>query len=46
MEKKVQDCDYVFGPLTTFQRRKEWICESRCRQVNVRLHLFAEFFCP
>ena len=29
-EKKVQECDYVFGSSTTFQRRKEWICESRC----------------
>ena len=45
-EKKVQDCDYVFGSSTTFQRRKEWICESRCRQVSVRLHVFAEFFRP
>ena len=24
----------------------EWICESRCRQVSVRLHVFAGFFCP
>ena len=48
MEKKVQDCNYVFGSLTTFQRRKEWICacESRCRQVSVRLHVSAGFFCP
>ena len=45
-EKKVQDCDYVFGLSTTFQRRKEWICESRCRQVSVRLHVFVGFFCP
>ena len=44
--KKVQDCDYVFRSSTTFQRRKEWICESRCRQVSVRLHVFAGFFCP
>ena len=44
--KKVQDCDYVFGSSTTFQRRKEWICESRCRQVSVRLHVFAGFFGP
>ena len=44
--KKVQDCDYVFGSSTTFQRRKEWICESRCHQVSVRLHVFAGFFCP
>ena len=36
--KKVQDCDYVFGSSTTFQRRKEWIWESRCGQVSVRLH--------
>ena len=26
--------------------RKEWICESRCRQVSVRLHVFAGFSCP
>ena len=43
-EKKVQECDYVFGSSTTFQRRKEWICESRCRQVSVRLRVFAGFF--
>ena len=24
----------------------EWICESRCRQVSVRLHVFAGFFLP
>ena len=35
-----------FGLSTRFQRRKEWICESRCRQVIVRLHVFARFFCP
>ena len=45
-EKKVQECDYVFGSSTTFQRRKEWICESRCRQVSVRLRVFAGFFYP
>ena len=45
-EKKVQDCDYVFGSSTTFKRRKEWICASRCCQVSVRLHVFAGFFCP
>ena len=45
-EKNVQDYDYVFGSSTMFQRRKEWICESRCRQVSVLLHVFAEFFCP
>ena len=42
--KKVQDCDYAFGSSTTFQRRKEWIWESGCRQVNDRLHVFAGFF--
>ena len=36
-KKKVQDCDYVFESSTTFQRKKEWICESRCRQVGDRL---------
>ena len=24
----------------------EWICESRCRQVSVHLHVFAGFFGP
>ena len=43
-KKSVQDYDCVFGSSTTFQRRKEWICESRCRQVSVRLHMFAGFF--
>ena len=42
--EKVQECDYVLGSSTTFQRRKEWICESRCRQVSVRLRVFAGFF--
>ena len=41
--EKVQDCDYIFRSSTTFQRRKEWICESRC-QVSYRLHVFAVFF--
>ena len=36
---------YVFGSSTTFQRRREWICESGC-QVSGRLHVFAGFFCP
>ena len=45
-KKKVQDCDYVFESSTTFQRKKEWICESRCRQVGDRLHVFARFFLP
>ena len=46
--KKVQDCDYMF--LGRRQRSREespeWICESRCRQVSVRLHVFAGFFDP
>ena len=42
--KKVQDCDYVFGSSTTFEIRKEWICESRCRQVSVRLHHYLRDF--
>ena len=45
-EKKVQDCYYVFGSSMTFQRRKEWICKSRCRQVSVYLHVFGGFFYP
>ena len=36
---------YVFGSSTTFQRRREWICESGC-QVSGRLHVFAGFFLP
>ena len=45
-KKKVQDRDYVFESSTTFQRKREWICESRCRQVGDRLHVFARFFLP
>ena len=29
-KKKLQDCDYVFGSSTTFQRRKEWMLSSKC----------------
>lgn len=43
---KVENCDYVFRSFTTFQRRKELILESRCRQVSVHLQVFGEFFCP
>ena len=39
MEKKVQDCDHVFCSSTMILRRKEWICESRCHQISVRLHV-------
>ena len=43
MEKKVQDCNYVFGSsTTTFQRRKKYNCESRC-QVIVYMYL-QDFF--
>ena len=35
-----------FRVMKTFLRRKEWIFESRCRQVSVRLHVFAGLFCP
>ena len=45
-EKRVQDVDYVFWSSTTFKRRKEWICESRCRQVSVHLRVFGGLFCP
>ena len=41
--EKVRDCDYIFRSSTTFQRRKEWICESRC-QVSDRLQVFAVYF--
>ena len=47
MEKKVQDCYYVFGSSMTFQRRKEWICKGRCcRQVSVHLYVFRGIFLP
>ena len=40
-KKMVQDCDHVFGPSTTFQRRKGFICESRCQcKWVIRLHAF------
>ena len=32
-----------FGSSMTFQRRKKWICESRC-QVSDRLQVFGYFF--
>ena len=43
--KKVQDGGYVFGSSKIFQRRKEWICESRC-QVSDHLHVLKGFVCP
>ena len=48
VEKKTFKVAIMFlGSSTTFQRRKEWICESRCLQVSVRLHAFAGvFFLP
>ena len=30
----------------TFQRTKEWICESNHKQVSDRLHVFAVFILP
>ena len=45
-EKKGSRLRLCFRVVDEFQRRKKWICESRCRQVSVRLHVFAGFFCP
>ena len=40
-EKKVQDCDYVFGSSTKFQRRMNGFVKADiCRQVSVCLHVF------
>ena len=40
-EKKVQDCDYVFGSSTRFQRRMNGFVKADiCRQVSVCLHVF------
>ena len=47
-KKKVQDCDYVFGSSTKFQRRMNGFVKADiCRQVSVCLHVFCGFFiCP
>jgi len=40
-KKKVQDCDYVFGSSTKFQRRMNGFVKADiCRQVSVCLHVF------
>ena len=40
-KKKVQDCDYVFGLSTKFQRRMNGFVKANvCRQVSVCLHVF------
>ena len=40
-KKKVQDCDYVFGSSTKFQRRmNEFVKADICPQVSVCLHVF------
>ena len=40
-KKKVQDCDYVFGSSTRFQRRMNGFVKADiCRQVSVCLHVF------
>ena len=40
-KKKVQDCDYVFGSSTKFQRRMNGFVKADiCRQVSVCLHAF------
>ena len=42
--KRFIDCDYAFSSSTRFQKRKEWICESKS-QASDRLQVFAGFFC-
>ena len=40
-EKKVQDCDYIFGSSTKFQRRMNGFVKADvCRQASVCLHVF------
>ena len=40
-KKRVQDCDYVFGSSTKFQRRMNGFVKADiCRQVSVCLHVF------
>ena len=40
-KKKVQDCDYVFGSSTKFQRRMNGFVKADiCRHVSVCLHVF------
>ena len=40
-KKKVQDCDYVFGSSTKFQRRMNGFLKADiCRQGSVCLHVF------
>ena len=39
--KKVQDCDYVFGSSTKFQRKMNgFVIADICRQVSVCLRVF------
>ena len=45
-KKSSRFSDYVFGSSTMFQRRKEWICESRCQQVSVPLLIICAIFLP
>ena len=40
-KKKVQDCDYVFGSSTKFQRRMNgFVKADTCRQLSVCFHVF------
>ena len=40
-EKKVQDCDYIFGSSTKFQRRMNgFVKADTCRQLSVCFHVF------
>ena len=44
-KKKVQDCDYVFGSSTKFQRRMNgFVKADMCRQVSVCCMYFAWFY--
>ena len=45
--KKVQDCDYVFGSSTKFQRRmNRFVIADICRQVSVCLRVFCGIYLP
>ena len=47
-EKKVQDCDYIFGSSTKFQRRMNgFVKADTCRQLSVTVFMyFVGFYLP
>ena len=46
-KKKVQDCDYVFGLSTKFQRRMNGFVKADiCLPIIVCLHVFCGIFLP